>query len=223
MLTLQPLPVSALKKEKYEELYAGKFSHFNPIQTQVFFCLYNTDNNVLIGAPTGSGKTIMAEFAILRLLKNNPKQKVVYVAPMKALVRERVQDWISKFKKINKIVIEVTGDVTPTVQELNSASIIITTPEKWDSLSRGWQGRNYVQQIGLMIIDEIHLLGEERGPVLEVIVSRTNYIAAKTGNKIRLVGLSTSMANARDLAEWLGIGKVSSISNICDLFYLEFN
>lgn len=127
---------------------------------------------------------------------------------MKALVRERVQDWISKFKKLNKVVIEVTGDVTPTAQELNAANIIITTPEKWDSLSRGWQGRNYVQQMGLMIIDEIHLLGEERGPVLEVIVSRTNYIAAKTSNKIRIVGLSTSMANARDLADWLNIGKV---------------
>lgn len=131
---------------------------------------------------------------------------------MKALVRERVQDWVRKFKKLNKLVIEVTGDVTPTVQELNNASIIITTPEKWDSLSRGWQGRNYVQQIALMIIDEIHLLGEERGPVLEVIVSRTNYIAAKTGTKIRLVGLSTSMANASDLAGWLGIGKVRTVT-----------
>lgn len=75
LLTLQPLPISALKKDKFEALYT-KFTHFNPIQTQVFFCLYNTDNNILIGAPTGSGKTIMAEFAILRLLRNNAKQKV---------------------------------------------------------------------------------------------------------------------------------------------------
>lgn len=151
----------------------------------------------------------MSELAILRLLKTNPKQKIVYVAPMKALVRERVEDWKRKFSKLNKKVIEVTGDVNPTTQDLNNAMIIITTPEKWDSLSRGWQGRNYVQQIGLMIIDEIHLLGEDRGPVLEVIVSRTNYIAAKTGYNIRLVGLSTSMANAKDLAAWLSIGKVS--------------
>lgn len=57
---------------------------------------------------------------------------------------------------------------------LQSADILITTPEKWDGISRAWKStsRAYVKQVGLVIIDEIHLLGEERGPVLEVIVSR---------------------------------------------------
>lgn len=46
---------------------------------------------------------------------------------------------------------------------------MIVTPEKWDGISRGWQKRNYVSKVELIIIDEIHLLGVDRGPVLEVI------------------------------------------------------
>ena len=68
LLDLQPLPVSALKQDGFDALYAGRFTHFNPIQTQTFQCLYNTDDNALIGAPTGSGKTACAEFAIMRAL-----------------------------------------------------------------------------------------------------------------------------------------------------------
>ena len=52
------------------------------------------------------------------------------------------------------------------------------------------------------------MLGEDRGPVLEVIVSRTNFISSHTSQKVRVVGLSTALANARDLADWLGINQV---------------
>ena len=85
----------------------------------------------------------------------------------------------------------------------------MTTPEKWDGVSRSWQTRSYVKDVSLLVIDEIHLLGDERGPVLEVIVSRTNFIASHTSKRMRVVGLSTALANARDLADWLGIDYVS--------------
>jgi replicative superfamily II helicase len=62
-------------------------------QTQIFHTLYYTDHNVLLGAPTGSGKTIAAELAIFRVFRETPKAKVVYIAPLKALVRERIDDW----------------------------------------------------------------------------------------------------------------------------------
>ncbi|KAJ6360309.1 hypothetical protein OIU77_004335 [Salix suchowensis] len=91
LLDLKPLPVSSLANNKYEALY--NFSHFNPIQTQIFHILYHTDNNVLLGAPTGSGKTISAELAMLRLFNTQPDMKVIYIAPMKAIVRERMNDW----------------------------------------------------------------------------------------------------------------------------------
>lgn len=75
---------------------------------------------------------------------------------------------------------ELTGDVTPDINAIRESSVIVTTPEKWDGVSRSWQTRNYVKEVALIVIDEIHLLGEDRGPVLEVIVSRTNFISAHT-------------------------------------------
>ncbi|KAK9503226.1 hypothetical protein O3M35_011843 [Rhynocoris fuscipes] len=204
LLDLQPLPVKAINNPVFEQLY--KFSHFNPIQTQIFHCLYHTDHNVLLGAPTGSGKTIMAEIAMFRVFSNSPGSKVVYVAPLKALVRERIEDWKVRFERmINKSVVELTGDVSPDIQAIMKSDVIVTTPEKWDSISRSWQTRGYVQKVALIVLDEVHLLGEDRGPVLEVIVSRTNFISAHTEKTIRIVALSTALANARDLANWLGI------------------
>uniref|UniRef100_A0A4W3HS85 Activating signal cointegrator 1 complex subunit 3 n=1 Tax=Callorhinchus milii TaxID=7868 RepID=A0A4W3HS85_CALMI len=206
LLDLQPLPISALGNHEYEALY--KFTHFNPIQTQIFHTLYHTDCNVLLGAPTGSGKTVAAELAIFRVFNEYPTSKAVYIAPLKALVRERMEDWkIRIAEKLGKKVVELTGDVTPDMRAIAKADLIVTTPEKWDGVSRSWQNRSYVTKVSILIIDEIHLLGDERGPVLEVIVSRTNFISSHTKMPVRIVGLSTALANAKDLADWLNINQ----------------
>uniref|UniRef100_A0A1I8JQQ7 SEC63 domain-containing protein n=1 Tax=Macrostomum lignano TaxID=282301 RepID=A0A1I8JQQ7_9PLAT len=91
LLDLQPLPVNALREiltkqfkltqlppSRYEALYAG-ISFFNAIQTQVFNSLYNFDENVLVAAPPGSGKSVCAEFALLHLFAANPNGRCVYV------------------------------------------------------------------------------------------------------------------------------------------------
>lgn len=144
LLDLDPLPVSTLKQPEFEALYSY-FSYFNPIQTQIFHCLYHTDTNVLVGAPTGSGKTIAAEIAMFRVFREYPRQKVVYIAPLKALVRERILDWSVRLGKLRKKVVELTGDVTPDIRAIVEADVIVTTPEKWDGISRSWQTRSYVQ------------------------------------------------------------------------------
>lgn len=204
LLNLQPLPVTALNDIGMETLFS--FTHFNPVQTQIFHTLYHSDCNVLLGAPTGSGKTVAAELAIFRIFREYPQFKAVYIAPLKALVRERMEDWKVRIEqKLGKKVVELTGDVTPDMRAVAQADLIVTTPEKWDGISRSWQTRSYVKAVALLVIDEIHLLGDERGPVLEVIVSRTNFISSHTAKKVRVVGLSTALANARDLADWLGI------------------
>lgn len=207
LLDLRPLKISVLNNPAFERLYKIKF--FNPIQTQLFHALYYTDNNILIGAPTGSGKTIMAELAMLRIFANHPKKKIVYIGPYKALVKERLIDWKKRLesKEMGKSVVELTGDYTPDLQALVAADVLVTTPEKWDGISRSWQQRNYVSHVGLIVFDEIHLLGQDRGPVIEVIVSRMNYISAKTGNKVRFVGLSTAMASSSDVGNWFGAPK----------------
>ena len=68
------MPRAALAEPRFEALY--KFTHFNPIQSQLFHTLYHTDVNCLVGAPTGSGKTITGELAMLRLLRTRPGAKV---------------------------------------------------------------------------------------------------------------------------------------------------
>lgn len=83
LLDLQPLPVTALGNREFESLY--KFTHFNPIQTQIFHTLYHTDTNVLLGAPTGSGKTIAAEMAMFRVFNKYPNSKVSLLPSPSAL------------------------------------------------------------------------------------------------------------------------------------------
>jgi activating signal cointegrator complex subunit 3 len=206
LLNIQPLPIAALGNPEFESLY--RMSHFNAIQTQIFHCMYHTNNNALIGAPTGSGKTICGELAMMRTFKNYPSTKIVYIAPLKAIVRERMLDWDVRLTKIGKYAVELTGDSQSDMRMLSRADVIVTTPEKWDGVSRAWATRDYVKQVSLVIMDEIHLLGGDRGPILEVIVSRMRYIASQRNMKLRFVGLSTALANARDLADWLGIDTV---------------
>lgn len=206
LLDLQPLPVTALRNPAYEGLYQ-QFKHFNPVQTQVFTVLYNSDDNVLVAAPTGSGKTICAEFAILRNHQKGPESimRAVYIAPIEALAKERYQDWKKKFGEgLGIRVVELTGETATDLKLLEKGQIIISTPEKWDALSRRWKQRKHIQQVSLFIIDELHLIGGQGGPILEVIVSRMRYISSQLENKIRIVALSSSLANAKDLGEWIG-------------------
>lgn len=201
LLPCHPLPISALQDKMLESLYLGRFNHFNSIQSQTFHSLYHGNKSVLIGAPTGSGKTTLAELAMWQALRTSPDKKIVYVAPLKALVRERIDDWKPRLEgSLGISVVELTGDITPESRVLQKANLILTTPEKWDGISRNWKTRKFVSQVSLVILDEIHLLGSDRGHVLEMIVTRMRKVS---GESVRIVGLSTAMANAKDLTEWL--------------------
>ncbi|KAG8346984.1 putative DEAD/DEAH box RNA helicase [Trypanosoma vivax] len=208
--TTKLLPLAPLRREVLPEAYHviyESFPQFNAIQTQVFHAMFHTDSSIFLGAPTGSGKTVAAEMAMLRVFENSPAaSKIVYIAPLKALVKERVQDWTSRFSaRLGRRVLELSGDITPDIQALVQADILCTTPEKWDGLSRNWQVRRYVTAVRLVIFDEIHMLGSDRGPILEVIVSRMRYIGWHRNAPIRLIGLSTAVANPVDLSSWLGV------------------
>nr|CAI5865606.1 unnamed protein product [Callosobruchus analis] len=205
LLDLQPLPITALRNEKYESLYADKFPQFNPIQTQVFNSVYNSDDNIFIGAPTGSGKTTVAEFAILRLFDRNPEGRCVYLVPKDALAELIFADWHNKFgQNIGKKVVLLTGETGTDLKLLAKGQIIITTAEKWDVLSRRWKQRKNVQNINLFIVDELHLIGGEDGPVIEVVCSRMRYISSQIEKPIRIIALSASLTDYKDVAQWLG-------------------
>jgi len=212
LLDLQPLPVTALRNPSYEALYQD-FKHFNPVQTQVFTVLYNSDDNVLVAAPTGSGKTICAEFAILRhhQINTNSVMRVVYLTPNETLAKQQYLDWDKKFGNGLKLkVVELSGDPQIDLKLLREGQIIVSTLEKWDALNRTRKATVITMSVSLFIIDQLHLIGEQGGHVIEGTVSRMkshdigNNLLIKSYSKVRLVGLSTSVGNAKDLGEWIG-------------------
>ncbi|KAJ7578996.1 putative RNA helicase [Mycena floridula] len=206
LLELQALPLSALHNKEFERLYEESIQTFNKIQTQVFQALYTTDDNVFIGAPTGSGKTVCAEFALLRLWsKKGDQQRAVCIEPFQEMVEMRVQEWQTKFKHLGKEILSLTGETSSDLRTLEKADVVVCTPTQWDVLSRRWRQRKNVQNIGLLIADEVQQVGGEVGPTYEVVISRTRYVSAQTELKTRIVACGVSLANARDLGEWMGV------------------
>jgi pre-mRNA-splicing helicase BRR2 len=197
--------VSALRNSSFEKLYPS-FNTFNAIQTQVHNTLYNTSENTLISSPAGSGKTVCAEFAMLRMFNENPNGRCVYVAPFASLVNHRLADWTKRFAEVssNVRVAALTGETSADLKILERNNVILSTPENWDMLSRRWKQRKNVQTVALFIVDEMHLIGGEQGPIIEVTTSRMRYISSQTDNKTRIVALCSSVANAKDLGDWIG-------------------
>ena len=208
LLDLQPLPVAALKRDDFKALYP-RWERFNKIQTQVHSSLFTTNDNVFIGAPTGTGKTVCAEFAILRHWSTPTKGRAVYIAPFQELVDQRLVDWSERLGKVagGKQIVKLTGETTADLKTLEKGDLILATPTQWDVLSRQWQRRKNVQTVQLFIADELHMLGGQGGFIYEIIVSRMHYVALQTESNMRIVGLSVSLSNARDIGEWIGATK----------------
>lgn len=200
--------------EAFEEWCRPAFTgitHLNPMQTQVFDVCYFSNDNVLVSAPTGAGKTNIALMAVLRVLKNAMDEngtiaeqfKVIYVAPMKALAAEVTEKFGAKLKYLGIFVKELTGDMQLTRAELARTHIIITTPEKWDVVTR--KSESIAPLVKLLILDEIHLLDDERGPVLESLVARTLRQVESSQSTIRIVALSATLPNYYDIAAFLRV------------------
>lgn len=230
---IPPLSIKALHWPEAESYFRRRFSYFNLLQSVMFHKLFYTSENVIIGCPTGSGKTTCSELAILQHIRDRYQAesneatmvypKIVYIAPMKALIRERYNDWAESFSKdMNLSVMEITGESLPAASALYRADIILATPEKFDAISRQWQWKKYIQMIGLMIFDELHLVGTTRGYVLESIICRMRYLSellaldrgvSDQPSQLRIIALSTVSANTGDLARWLNVKDISGIFN----------
>ncbi|ORY05950.1 P-loop containing nucleoside triphosphate hydrolase protein [Basidiobolus meristosporus CBS 931.73] len=146
------------------------------------------------------------ELAILKLLMSNRfnNAKIIYMAPIKALCSERAADWEQKFRPFGLSCKELTGDTTSTsIFDVKKCNIIVTTPEKWDSITRRWPDhQSFMKMIRLFMVDEVHILNEKRGAALEAVVSRMKAIS----NQIRYIAISATVPNVTDIAEWLGEG-----------------
>uniref|UniRef100_A0A914KQ90 RNA helicase n=3 Tax=Meloidogyne TaxID=189290 RepID=A0A914KQ90_MELIC len=206
LLDLQPLPISALNNPQFEQIFEKRGIHyFNPIQTQVFRTCYETNENVFIGSPNGSGKSVCAEFALLRHFENNPNGKAVYCTSLDDLAKNIYFDWLERIAiPLKKTVVLLTGENSIDIKLLKRADVVISTAERWDNISRRWKNRSDVQKVKLFIVDNLHMIGGSNGPVLEVVCSRMRYMGNQLDSKLRIVAMATSLMNARDITHWLG-------------------
>ena len=124
---------------------------------------------------------------------------------MKALVAEMVGSFGKRLEALGITVSELTGDRQLTKDQIASTQIIVTTPEKWDVITRKATDTSYTNLVRLIIIDEIHLLHDDRGPVLESLVARTIRRMEQTQDYVRLVGLSATLPNYADVARFLRV------------------
>src|SRR3989344_9217770 len=157
--------------------------------------------NLVVASPTASGKTLIAEMAILSNFLDGKKS--VYLVPLRALASEKYSDF-SKYKKIGMRVAVATGDMDETDGWLGSYDLIILSNEKMDSLLR--HAAPWTKDISLIISDEIHLIDDpSRGPTLEVVLTQLAGIT-----KSQIIALSATIENSKEIAEWLDAQLVES-------------
>ncbi|XP_023270563.1 probable ATP-dependent DNA helicase HFM1 [Seriola lalandi dorsalis] len=207
-------PVSEIPS-KFRSVF-NEFPFFNYVQSKALDDVLYTGKNFVACAPTGSGKTVLFELAIIRLLMETSEPwrdvKAVYMAPIKALCSQCFESWKKKFGPLGLICKELTGDTEiDDFFEIQDSHIILTTPEKWDSMTRKWKDNCLLQLVRLFLIDEVHVVKDAtRGATLEVVVSRMkavhDYRRAQNpdaGLSMRFVAVSATVPNISDVTDWL--------------------
>ncbi|MBX0322327.1 DEAD/DEAH box helicase [Halomicroarcula sp. F13] len=177
---------------------AFPFERFNEMQSTALPALLNREDNVVVSAPTASGKTALAELAICKTLAEGGT--ALFLAPLRALTNEKESEW-ERFEEMGYSVYVVTGERDLSPRRAERADILVMTPEKADSATRKHDTARYsfITDVDCCVIDEVHLLdSERRGAVLEVTVSRLRRLCGP-----RVVALSATMPNIDDVADWL--------------------
>lgn len=151
----------------------------------------------LVCAPTGSGKTRMAEWAIMDTLRQG--YRAAYIAPLRAIVEERNTDWPTTFPDAHLELF--TGEKGRSSQTPNEENILLFTPEKLAAYLHNWKTHlPWLSELGLLVIDEFHLLGDRhRGSTIETLISQLRRI----NPYVRFLGLSATLPNAEETTSWL--------------------
>jgi helicase len=164
--------------------------------------------NIVLASPTASGKTLVAELAVLKSILERGG-KALYLTPLRALASEKYEDFL-KYTDVEKTpgrkvrVAVTSGDYDRSDIYLTNFDIIISTNEKADSLLR--HRTPWIADISVVVADEIHLLTEaDRGPTLEVVLTRL----LKVNPKIQVVALSATIKNAAEIGEWLNANPIT--------------
>lgn len=187
-----------IKKDIPKELFdilSKDIDKLRPAQAKAIKKGLFKGKNLLVCTPTASGKTLIAELAALKSILED-KGKVVYIVPLRALANEKYKDFTNRYGKLIKIALSM-GDLDSTDSNLIEYDLIITTSEKLDALTR--HHAPWINYIKVVIVDEIHLMNDPgRGPTLEILLTILRQIL-----KAQFIGLSATIGNPKELAEWL--------------------
>lgn len=157
------------------------------------------DKNWVICSPTGSGKTLMAEWAIEQALGRG--LAAIYIAPLRAIVEEKLADW--NLRKAGWNIGLFTGETARNPQHARpkNEEVLLMTPEKLSNYLLSWKNNlDWISRVGVLIIDELHLMGDpNRGAALESMIGRLQRI----NPMVRVAGFSGTLSNAAELAQWL--------------------
>ena len=165
----------------------------NPLQVEAVKRGLLKGVNMVISAPTASGKTLVAEIALVKTALEG--KTGVYLTPLRALASEKHAEF-STLEKLGLSVGITTGDYDQPAEYLGENDIIVATYERFDSIMR--LKPTWLSRVGLVVVDEMHNISDpERGPIIEMVIAR----ALRSG--IRVIGLSATVGNPGELAKWI--------------------
>lgn len=171
-------------------------TELRPAQQKALDAGLLTGENILVCTPTASGKTLIAEMGAMKTILENGG-KAIYIVPLIALANEKYKEFKRKYGHLCKVALSI-GDRDSTDGYLTDYDLIICTAEKLDSLIR--HHSPWLIHVKFAAIDEIHLLNDpSRGPTLEILIT----VLKKVLKNVQILGLSATIGNPDELAEWL--------------------
>jgi helicase len=192
------MKLSDIRQKLHNKLYEKlepEIIELRPSQEKAVDAGLLEGKNLLVCTPTASGKTLIAELAMLNAIYKNIG-KAVYIVPLKALATEKYRDFKARYSDV-KVALSI-GDSDSADTYLSDYDLIITTSEKLDSLIR--HHTPWLRDVKTIVVDEIHLLNDPgRGPTLEILIT----LLRKMLKNIQFIGLSATIGNPIELSEWL--------------------
>ncbi len=188
--------IEIIKKKGIDEF-------FPPQEEALKRGLLELEKNFVISVPTASGKTLIGEMLIVKNLIARGG-KALYIVPLKALAAEKLEE-LRAYEELGLKVALTTGDYDSRAEWLEGYDIIITTSEKADSLIR--HRPSWLSEVSCVVADEVHLINDaSRGATLEVTLARLLHL----NKNLRLLALSATIGNAKEVAEWLKAELITS-------------